>query len=383
MKDGIRVILRMKFPKTIENKRLRSIAEKVCNHIPVSEDDARYMLDTSDILDLGAIAHRVRTTLHKDIAYYGVNTNLNYTNICELRCPLCAFSCDEGSPNAYLLSLDDIETRIRHAVSMGIDEVHIVGGIHPKLEIDYFEEMLRRIKKIDPGLFIVAFTAVEYDHFTKLNNLSLEEVFKRLMDAGLGALPGGGAEIFSRHVRDIIAPKKISGNRWLDIMRTAHTMGLKTNVTMLYNHKEGVEDIVDHLARIRRLQDETGGFKTFVPLPFHGKNTKIDAKRETTTGFDDIRIYAAARIFLHNVPHIKALWMYLGEKMAQVLLRFGVDDIGATYIDEKVVHAAGAGTPDYGTELFLQRLIVDAGLRPVRTSAGYNTDPAGPEKQVA
>ncbi len=369
----------MQLPDYIVNKRLRRIAEKVFERIPVSDDDARYMLETVDILELGTIAHHVRTNLHKDITYYGVNTNLNYTNICELRCPLCAFSCDEGDPDAYMLSLDEIEAKIRNAVSHGIDEVHIVGGIHSKLKIDYFEQMLRLIKMIDPGLFIVAFTAVEYDHFATLNNMSLEDVFKRLIDAGLGALPGGGAEIFSPDVRHIIAPKKISGNRWLDVMRTAHKMGLKTNVTMLYNHKESMDDIVDHLSKIRNLQDETGGFKTFVPLPFHGKNTEIDAKRSSTTGYDDIRIYATARIYLHNVPHIKALWMYLGEKMAQVLLRFGVDDIGATYIDEKVVHAAGAGTPDYGTEKFLQRLVTEAGLKPVRTSAGYH---AGQNRQM-
>ncbi|MCP4575531.1 MAG: aminofutalosine synthase MqnE, partial [Deltaproteobacteria bacterium] len=186
------------------------------------------------------------------------------------------------------------------------------------------------------------------------------------------ALPGGGAEIFSQKVREVIAPKKISGEKWLDIMRTAHRLGLKTNATMLYNHLEDTNDIVDHLFRIRDLQDETGGFKTFVPLQFHGKNTQIAARR-TTTGYDDIRIYAAGRIFLHNVPHIKALWMYLGDKMAQVLQQFGVDDIGATYINEKVVHAAGAHTPDYGTEPFLKRLIRETGLIPQRTTAGYDT----------
>ena len=184
-------------------------------------------------------------------------------------------------------------------------------------------------------------------------------------------MPGGGAEIFSPHIRNFIAPAKISGNRWLQIMRTAHEMGLKTNATMLYNHKEEIWDMADHLAKIRKLQDETGGFKTFVPLLFHEANTRIKAKRGTSTGFDDIRIYAASRIFLHNIPHLKALWMYLGDKMAQVLLRFGVDDFAATYYNEKVVHAAGAKTPDYGSEFFLKRLIENAGLKPVRTTANY------------
>jgi aminodeoxyfutalosine synthase len=372
LKAGGRRKYKMAFPNNVHNKKLRSIAEKVHSNVPVTKEDALFMLKTNDILDLGAIANHIKTRLHKNIAYYGVNMNLNYTNICELRCPLCAYSCDENDENAFLLSFDDIEKRIRRAVSMGIDEVHIVGGLHPKLTLDYFEKMIRLIKGIKPDMHIVAFTAVEYDYFAKINNVSLEEVFRRLMDAGVQALPGGGAEIFSPHIRDIIAPKKISGTKWLSVMQTAHKMGLKTNATLLYNHIEKPEDIVDHLSRIRDLQDETGGFKTFVPLQFHGENTKIDVKRPTT-GYDDIRIYATSRIFLHNVPHLKALWMYVGEKMAQVLLRFGVDDIGATYHNEKVVHAAGAQTPDFGSESFLRRLIHKAQLFPERTTASYPT----------
>ena len=319
----------MIFPNNIRNKELRRITEKVYSNVPVTEEDALYLLKTDHILDLGAIANHIRTRLHGNIAYYGVNMNLNYTNICELRCPLCSYSCDENDENAFLLSLDDTEKGMKNAVSMGNGEVHIVGGLHPELTLDYFERMLRLIKGIKPDMHIVAFTAVEYDYFAKTNNISLEEVFRRLMDAGVEALPGGGAEIFSGHVRDIIAPKKISGTKWLSVMYTAHKMGLKTNATMLYNHIEKPEDIVDHLSRIRGLQDETAGFKTFVPLQFHGENTKIDVKH-STTGYDDIRIYATSRIFLHHVPHLKAFWMYVGEKMAQVLLKFGVDDIGAT-----------------------------------------------------
>ena len=371
----------MAFPNNIQNKKLRSIAEKVYSDVPVTEEDALCMLKTDDILDLGAIANYIRTRLHGNFAYYGVNMNLNYTNICELRCPLCAYSCDEKDENAFLLSIDDIEERIRSAVSFGIDEVHIVGGLHPKLTLDYFEQMIRIIKGIKPNMHIVAFTAVEYDYFAKINSVTLEEVFRRLMEAGVEALPGGGAEIFSPHIRDLIAPKKISGTKWLSVMRTAHKMGLKTNATMLYNHIEEPEDIVDHLSRIRDLQDETAGFKTFVPLQFHGENTKIDVKR-STTGCDDIRIYATSRIFLHNVPHLKALWMYVGEKMAQVLLKFGVDDIGATYHNEKVVHAAGAQTPDFGSEPFLRRLIHKAQLIPERTTASYRTVSDHPKEVV-
>jgi len=370
----------MALPDNIQNTKLRKIAEKVCNNIPASKEDALYMLITDDILDLGTIAHYIRTKLHGDIAYYGVNMNLNYTNICELRCPLCAFSCNENDEKAFLLSPDEIEKRIRSAARSGIDEVHIVGGLHPNLKIDYFEQMLRLIKKIKPDMHIVAFTAVEYDYFAKKNKIPVEEVFKRLMDAGVEALPGGGAEIFSPRVRSVIAPKKMTESHWVPVIRTAHKMGLKTNATLLYNHIETAEDIVDHLSKIRDLQDETGGFKTFVPLQFHSENTALEVTR-TTTGYDDIRIYATSRIFLHNVPHLKALWMYLGDKMAQTLLRFGVDDIGATYHNEKVVHAAGAQTPDFGSETFLKRLIHNAQLIPERTTASYRCLSGGLEKE--
>ena len=356
----------------IQNKTLKNIAEKVCNDIPVNREEALYMLSTNDILDLGTIAHYIRTRLHKDITFYGVNMNLNYTNICELRCPLCAFSCDRDDQKAYLLSHDEIENKVRNAVEFGIDEVHIVGGLNPELTIDYFEKMFKIIKNIKPDIHVVALTAVEYDYISQKDNLPLKDVIRRLTDAGVDALPGGGAEIFSPDIRNIIAPKKISGKRWLDVMRTAHEMGLKTNATILYNHRETRADIVDHLSQIRELQYETGGFKTFVPLQFHGKNTQLSTNR-STSGYDDIRLYATSRIFLHNVPHLKALWMYVGEKMAQVLQRFGVDDIGATYHDEKVVHSAGAQTPDYGSELYLRRLIEKARLKPRRTTAGYRS----------
>lgn len=353
------------------NRGLRSIAEKVLAGRPATEADALVMLTTNEILELGLIADSVKTSLHGDIVYYSVNMNLNYTNVCELRCPLCAFSCSAGDRAAYTLSLDEIEHRVKSAVRDGIDEVHIVGGLNPELKIGYFEEMLKRIKSVDPGLFIVAFTAVEYDYFARLNRIPLEEVLARLKQSGLGALPGGGAEIFAEPVREVISPKKISGRRWLEVMRTAHSLGLKTNATMLYNHLEQPPDIVDHLSRIRSVQEETGGFKTFVPLVFHEGNTGIRSKRRGSTGFQDIRIFAAARIFLHNVPHMKALWMYLGEKMAQVLLHFGADDLSGTYSREKVVHSAGAPTADAGSEAHLKQLIEQGGLKPVRATADY------------
>ncbi|MEW6333918.1 MAG: CofH family radical SAM protein [Thermodesulfobacteriota bacterium] len=359
------------FIENISNGTLRRIAGKVIRGIPVSEADALFMLGTDHILELGLIADALRTKLHGNRAYYEVNINLNYTNVCELRCPLCAFFRVEGDTGAFTLGLDEIEAKIRQADASGIDEVHIVGGLNPKLKIGYFEEMLRRIKAVNPEIFIVAFTAVEYDYFARINGLPLEEVLVRMQQAGLGALPGGGAEVFSPRLRQAIAPRKIPGKRWLEVMRVAHSLGLQTNATLLYNHLETPGDIVDHLSQIRSLQNETGGFKTFVPLAYHDARTDIRARRKQTTGFGDIRLFAASRIFLHNVPHLKSLWMYLGEKMAQLLLSFGVDDLGGTYHEEKVVHSAGATTPDGGNERHLRRLIEEAGLRPARVAANY------------
>ncbi|MCX8124694.1 MAG: CofH family radical SAM protein [Spirochaetes bacterium] len=353
----------------IRDSKLISISEKVEAGIAVSDDDAFAMLTTTDIMGLAAIAHKVKMRLHGSSVFYGVNMNLNYTNICTLRCPLCAFSRNKDDNDAYLLSLDAIAQKIETADD--IDEVHIVGGLHPDLPLSYYEDMLKIIKSIKPALHIVAFTAVEYDYMSKKFNIPLDELFQRLRKAGLGSIPGGGAEIFAPEVRGTIAPKKISGTRWLEVMAIAHRNGIKTNATMLFNHIENEQHIIDHIKQIRTLQDETGGFKTFVPLVFHQEHTGIKAKRKEPTGFDIIRIYATARIYLHNVPHIKALWMYVGEKLAQVLLQCGVDDIGATYYDEKVVHSAGAKTPAWGSEAFLQHIIKDAGFIPVRVNASY------------
>ena len=363
-------MIKTNLPDKIKNKDLKKIAEKVAQDIPVSKKDGMTMLKTNDILDLGIMARHMREARHGKTTWYGVNMNLNYTNICELRCPLCAYSCDKGDAGAFVLTPDEIKKRVEDAAASGIDEVHIVGGLNPEIEFDYYENMLRLIKRIKPDIHIVAFTAAEYDYFAKKNNLPLKEVFARLIDAGLGALPGGGAEIFAKRVREKIAPDKISGKRWLEVMKTAHSMGLKANATMLYNHIEQDEEIIDHLWQIRDFQEKTDVFKTFLPLLFHQENTQIKSKK-ISTGFDDVRIYATSRIFLNNVPHIKALWMYLGEKTAQVLQAFGADDIGGTYNNEKVVHAAGATTSDVGTEAFMKRLIERAGFVPKRSAADY------------
>ena len=236
-----------KLPDAMTDAELRPIASKVYEGRPINGPDALRLLATCSIADLGRLASHVRRGLHGDAAYYGVSMNLNFTNICELRCPLCAFARDEGQPGAYLLTQTDMERRIQKAAAAGVDEVHIVGGLHPDLSLSYFEELLSSVKRLAPRMFITAFTAVEIDYFARKEGVSTEEALARLIKAGLGAMPGGGAEIFAPRVRKVIAPKKISGTRWLEIMRMAHEAGLKTNATMLYNHIEKPADIVDHL----------------------------------------------------------------------------------------------------------------------------------------
>ena len=354
---------------------LREIADKVNAGTPLSEAEALHLLQSPRIMEIGALANQVRTRLHGDRTFYGVNLNLNYTNVCELRCPLCAFSRDKGTAEAYTLSPSDIEAKVKTAVDGGIDEVHIVGGLNPELDLAYYEEMLRAIRRVGPDLHVVGFTATEYDYIARRQGLALETVLNRFREAGVNALPGGGAEVFAPEVREIISPKKMPGKRWLEVMRAAHQAGLKSNATLLYGHIETPEQIVNHLAQLRTLQNETGGFKAFVPLAFHPDNTSIKGARTVDSGFADIRLYATARLFLHNIPHLKALWMYLGDAMAQVLLDFGVDDIGSTYADERIVHAAGAGTERTGSEAHLQRLIRAAGKTPVRTASDYKERP--------
>jgi len=344
------------------------IEEKVLAGKRLNREDGLKLIASSDLLSLGSLADIVRKRKVGDKSYFNSNLNINYTNICIFRCPLCAFSKDleEG----YLFSLEEIEEKVYQGLRLEIKEFHIVGGLHPHLSFEYFKEMLKRIKKIDAEIFIQAFTAVEIDHFSKNSGLSIEEVLKKLKEAGLDSIPGGGAEVFSPRVRQIISPKKISGNRWLEVMKKAHFLGIKSNATMLYGHVETKEEQVDHLLALRDLQDKTKGFLAFVPLAFHPKNTSLSSCRGTD-GFDDLRIFAVSRILLDNFDHIKGLWMYLGEKLAEVALCFGVDDIGGTGLEEKIVHAAGALTPTEISKKRLVRIIENAKRIPQEVDSLY------------
>ncbi len=355
----------------IADPGLREIGERVAAGGVASDADALAMLRTNDLNGLGAVAFGCRLRRHGRRAYYGGSVNLNYTNICELRCPLCAFSRDRGEADAYVLGMEEVARRVGAAWAGGADEVHVVGGLNPQLGLDYYLNLIATVKQVDPQLYIVAFTATEYEYLSRRSGVPVAALLARFRAAGVDALPGGGAEIFAEAVRRRIAPKKISGDVWLAVMRAAHEAGLRSNATLLYNHLETDEQIVDHLRKLRELQVVTGGFKAFVPLPYHGGRSPVPARRPRPTGAEVVRLFATARIYLHNIPHLKALWMYHGLKMAQVLLSFGVDDVGGTYVDEKIVHAAGASTPAGGCETELRALIEQAGFEPVRTRSDY------------
>lgn len=364
--------------------RLNDIEDKVTSGERLNREDGIRLLESPDLLSLGRMADLVRRRKAGDAAYYSTSLNINPTNICVNRCPLCAFSRDAQDKDAYRFTLEDVEKKVREFAYNGLDEVHIVGGLYPELRLSYFEEMLERIKNIRKDLHIQAFTAVEIDYLAQQEDVPAEEVLRRLKNAGLGTIPGGGAEIFSERVRREICPKKISGRRWLEVMRAAHRLGIKTNATMLYGHIETREEIIDHLLSLRSLQDETrlnnggqagGGFLAFVPLAFHPQNTAFP-DLPGPGGYDDLKIFAVARLMLDNFDHIRGLWMYLGVKMAEVALSFGVDDLGSTSLEERIVHSAGAKAPAHSGPETLVRIIRQAGRVPMRADSSYSPCPS-------
>jgi aminodeoxyfutalosine synthase len=313
----------------------------------------------------------VRTRLHGKRTYYVRNYHLNYTNICINSCRFCAFSKKEDDGQAYAKELLEISDNLASNLTPGVREIHIVGGCHPNYPFEYYKEMLSNIRVKYPHLTIKAFSAVEIAHFAdNVSNTSDEEVLKALKESGLDCLPGGGAEQLAPNIRTQLCPEKIDGTRWLDIHRTAHTLGIKTNATMLYGHIENAEDRVYHLQKLRGLQDNTSGFMSFIPLPFHPANTQIK-DLGSTLALDDLKNIAIARLFLDNFPHIKAYWIPLGAKLAQVALHFGANDLDGTILQEQIYHSAGAQTPEGLTAKELTGLIKEAGFEPVERDGKY------------
>lgn len=357
----------------LANSKLLDIVKKVEKGERLSKEDGIRMMESTELLTIGYMADLVRRRKNGDYAYFIVNRHINHTNICANLCKLCAFAKKAEDPEAYTMTLREIEEKSIECKDQGISEVHIVGGLNPDLKLDYFEEMLRRVRRALPGVVIQAFTAVEIDYFAQTENIGVEEVLRRLKAAGLDSLPGGGAEIFSQRVRDRICEKKISGDRWLEVHEAAHRLGIKTNATMLYGHIETIEERIDHFIKLRELQDRTGGFLAFIPLAFHPKNTGLEGENlSRTTGYDDLKVLAVARLMLDNFDHIKAYWIMIGLKLAQVSLAFGVDDIDGTVVEEKITHAAGADTSQSLTKQQLVRMVKATGRIPAERDTLYN-----------
>ena len=352
--------------------KLGNIAEKVAQGERLSKDDAITLMNSNDVLTLGQLANTVKEKKTGNYAYFNVNRHINLTNICVSRCKFCAFSRDKSDPDAYAMTLDEVLAIARSARDLGITEFHIVSGLHPDLPFDYYIEVISGLKGIMPDVHIQAFTAVEIDYFSKIAKVPMKEVLSRLKDAGLGSLPGGGAEILNHRVREAVCSKKATSEEWLDVMRTAHTLGLKSNATMLYGHVETVEERIDHLLALRALQDETNGFQSFIPLPFHPQNTQLpDFKKPTA--FENLKMLSISRLVLDNFPHVKAFWIMLGLKVAQLSLLFGVDDLDGTVVEEKITHAAGAETEQSISRDALLTFIESAGRVPVERDTLYNT----------
>ena len=370
---------------------LTPIEKKILSGKRITPDDALALFHSDDIHTLGRLANHVAVSKNGNNAYFIQNHHINPTNICVNRCTFCAFSRSKGEKGAHALRIPEIIKKLRAQStggrSQGSDigkktrfpithaklpfmEVHIVGGLHPDWSLNYYLELIRKIKKTFPGLHIKAFTAVEIDYFSKISGLSIKETLLALKEAGLETMPGGGAEIFNRRIRSRLCPEKISGKKWLQIMETAHSVGIKTNATMLYGHIEHYRHRVEHMLQLRDLQDKTGGFQAFIPLAFHPLNTKIEGAKYTS-GIDDLKTVAVSRLFLDNITHIKAYWIMLGEKIAQVALTFGADDLDGTIIEEKISHAAGALSSTALTKSELMHLIQKAGKVPVERDSFY------------
>jgi aminodeoxyfutalosine synthase len=351
-----------------------AIREKVRAGEPLSADDGVALFHHPNLLEVGALANEVRERLHGDRTYFNRNLHINATNVCEASCRFCSFArLQPGDAGAYTMSHDEAWGRLRARVDAAdpITEIHIVNGLHPGLPFDYYTELLAGLKRIQPSIHLKAFTAVELHYYAKKYGFSYEEVISKLRVAGLDSIPGGGAEIFAPRVRKKICDDKCTGDEWLEIHRVAHRMGLRSNCTMLYGTIETVEERVDHMLRLRALQDETGGFQTFIPLAFHPDNNAL-MKLPGPTGVEDLRTYAVARLLLNNIPHIKAYWIMLGVKTAQTALWFGADDLDGTVQEERIYHMAGAETPQAMSPDEIVRIIRNAGRAPVERDTLYN-----------
>lgn len=356
----------------LNDETLEPVARRVLAGDRLSREDGIALYASRDLVGIGQMADHVRRAMSGDRVYFMVNRHINPTNICANRCKFCAFSRSAGQESAYEMTLDEIAAAAEGAVGDGIYEVHVVGGLHPDWPFGFYVDMVRGLRAVLPDHVIIqAFTAVEIEHMASVSGLSTLDVLSELKAAGLQALPGGGAEIFSERTRAVAWDKKTSPDDWLRIHGEAHSLGIKTNCTMLYGHIETVEERVDHLIRLRDQQDVSGGFLAFIPLAFHPLNTEL-AELPGTTGYDDLKTLAIARLMLDNIPHVKAFWIMVGLKVAQLSTAFGVDDIDGTVVEERITHMAGATTPEALSKSELIELIAETGHVPVERDTLYD-----------
>lgn len=368
---------------------LRPIHDKVAAGERISDEDALVLYGSRDLNGIGAIANIVRQRINGDVATFIHNRYINYSNVCLLSCQFCAFGAKKREDHAFELAIPEILTTVKEALGHGITEIHMVGGLHPTLKAEWYIELLRSLRALDEHLTIKAFTAVEARHLAeRVFKLSIRETLEILRDAGLGAITGGGAEIFDQEIRDKICRGKETADEWAEVHRTWHQMGEHSTCTMLYGHIETAKHRVDHLRRLRELQDETGGFTGFIPFAFEPDGARPVLKDiPHATASDELRNLAVSRIYLDNIPHITAYWISLGLPLAQVSLNYGVDDLHGTIIEEKIFHMAGAKTPQQQTVEALEKAIREAGRTPMQRNSYYeriaSTLPKAPALAVA
>lgn len=361
-----------------------ALAGKVREGAPLTQADGLELFAHPNLMEVGGLANQVRERLHGDRAYFNRNLHINPTNVCVSACKLCAFSRRKSTDaGAFVLGVDEAVGKLRACLAAGHSpgEVHVVGGLHDGLPFDYYTNLVAGLKAAGPDITIKAFSAVEIFFFHRLYGMSIEEVLRRLMAAGLAALPGGGAEILSPRVRKLICPNKCGADEWLEVHRTAHRLGLPSNATMLFGTVETLAERVEHLLRLRELQAETSGFLAFVPLPFHPENNAL-GERPAPTAAESLRTLAVSRLLLGNVPHIKAYWVSLGLATAQTALWFGADDLDGTVSEEKIYHEAGAPTPLALLPGELVRLIRAAGRVPVERDTFYLAAPSAAVEDI-
>lgn len=352
---------------------LKTIENKVLAGERLSREDGLALFACNDLAWLGYLADKVRQRISGEYVYYNVNRHINLTNVCTARCKFCAFGCDEDSQQAYEMSKERVlEIALAATKDEALRELHIVSGLHPSWPFEYYLDVIATLKNTLPHIHLKAFTGVEIQYFSKLSGFSVRGVLEKLQKAGLDSMPGGGAEILSDRVRQELCPNKATAGQWLEVARTAHNLGIRTNASMLYGHIETVEERVEHLLSLRSLQDETGGFQTFICFPFHPQNTELSEQLQRTTVWDELKTMAISRLMLDNFKNIKAYWIMLTLPIAQLALGFGANDIDGTVSEEKIMHAAGAKSATFLTQENIVQAIRQVGRIPVERDSMYN-----------